>query len=40
MKDIIFIASYFNMSESEAIKWIAKHTQAEIDEIFNKYMSD
>lgn len=38
MKDIIFIASHFSMSENEAKEWISKHTKEEIDTIFNLYL--
>ena len=36
-KDIVFIASLFNMSISESIAWIKKHTKDEIDALFDEY---
>ena len=35
---IVFIESHLYMSTSEAIAWIKKHKQDEIDELFDEYM--
>ena len=39
MKNIIFISSYFDMSEIEAIKWIKNHSQEDIDILWDLYIN-
>ncbi len=39
MKNIIFISSYFDMSEKEAITWIDYHSQEEIDSLWKFYIN-
>jgi len=36
--DIIFVSSHFYLSEVGAIAWINKHTQEDLDNLFDKVM--
>ncbi len=36
--DIVFIASYFDMSYTEAVTWLSTHSQEYVNDIFNEYI--